>query len=35
MKTVNQILGYQTGGEQSVTLALTGSEQSFVQYLGE
>ena len=28
MKTVNQILGYQTGGEQSVTLALTGSEQS-------
>ena len=28
MKTVNQTLGYQCGGEQSVTLALTGSEQT-------
>ena len=28
MKDVSKILGYQTGGENSVTLALTGSEQT-------
>lgn len=28
MKATNNILGYQIGGEQSVTIALTGSEQT-------
>jgi hypothetical protein len=28
MKSVERIIGYQVGGQQSVTLALTGSEQT-------